>query len=256
LLGQDYAWFAQAGVAGQYALGGMFQPSVFGVLLIVALCLFVRDRPFAAGVCVAATGTVHATYLLHGALVTLGFLVVLLREGRIRTALALGAMTLALVVPIAVYSAIIFRPTSPLEFAAAEDVLVNVRIPHHARPDLWLDKIAMVQIAWMLLGVALSWRTRLFRALAVPLLLAVLLTLVQVATGSRALALCSRGGSPRSWPAGDGDRARAAGGAASLPLDGPVVRWVSLLVLGRWRRQVYGSAWHRWAFIRPTRNCR
>src|SRR5262249_14922667 len=47
-LGQDYPWYFQAGVAGQYVLGAMFQPSVFGVLLIMAICLFVRDCPFTA----------------------------------------------------------------------------------------------------------------------------------------------------------------------------------------------------------------
>jgi hypothetical protein len=233
LLGQDYVWFFQAGVAGQYVLGGFFQPSVFGVLLVVAVCLFARGRPFAAGACVAATATLHPTYLLHGALLTVGFLVVLLWERRLRTALAVGAMTLALVVPIALCSAIVFRPTSPGEFAAAEDVLVNLRIPHHTRPDLWLDGVAVVQIVWMLLGVALTWRTRLFGALAVPLLLAVVLTLVQVATGSRALALLFPWRfSAVLMPVATAVVLARLTALPSLPLDNFVARWLSLLGLG------------------------
>src|SRR5262249_17264961 len=43
LFGQDYPWFFQAGVAGQYVLGAMFQPSSYGVLLIVGICLFAWD---------------------------------------------------------------------------------------------------------------------------------------------------------------------------------------------------------------------
>src|SRR5262249_25753578 len=42
----DYPWYFQSGVAGQYVLGAMFQPSTFGVLLILSLYLFVRGRPF------------------------------------------------------------------------------------------------------------------------------------------------------------------------------------------------------------------
>src|SRR5207247_2491086 len=47
-LGQDYPWYLQSGVAGQYLLGPTLQPSAFGVLLVVAVCLFVRGRPILA----------------------------------------------------------------------------------------------------------------------------------------------------------------------------------------------------------------
>lgn len=189
LLGLDYPWYFQAGVAGQYLLGGMLQPSAFGALLVVAMCLFVRGRPFLAGVCIAGVATIHATYLLPGGLLTLGFLVALLQERHTRTALAVGALTLALVLPVAVYSTLSFAPTSPAAFAEAQDILVNLRIPHHARVDLWLDEVAGLQVAGIVLGLALTWRTRLFPLLAVPLLLAAVLTVVQVGTGSQALAL-------------------------------------------------------------------
>src|SRR5262249_1411410 len=45
LVGFDYPWFLQAGVAGQYVLGAMFQPSTFGVFLILSVALFVKGRP-------------------------------------------------------------------------------------------------------------------------------------------------------------------------------------------------------------------
>src|SRR5205807_5981472 len=83
-LGLDYPWYFQSGVAGQYLLGAMFQPSTFGVLLLVAVCLFVRGRPLAAATCAALAATVHSTYLLPAGLVTLGFLAALLAEGRVR----------------------------------------------------------------------------------------------------------------------------------------------------------------------------
>jgi hypothetical protein len=188
-LGNDYPWFLQAGVAGQYALGAMLQPSVFGVLLVVAVCLFVRGRPFLAGLCVAAAATAHATYLLPGAMLTLGFLAALLREGRRREALALGAFTLVPVLPITLYTLLAFRPTTPETFARAQEIMVNVRIPHHARPDLWFDGVAAWQITWALLGVVLARPGRLRITLAVAFALSAALTLAQVATGSLTLAL-------------------------------------------------------------------
>ena len=187
--GQDYPWFFQAGVAGQYLLGATLQPSTFGVLLVVAVWLFVSDRPFLAGACTAAAATLHSTYLLPGALLTLGFLWALVCAGRPRQAVALGGWTLALVLPVVAYTLSSFRPTSAEAFARAQDILVNVRIPHHARPDLWLDPVAALQILWVLLALALVRKHRLFPVLFAPFLLGAALTLVQVLTRSNTLAL-------------------------------------------------------------------
>lgn len=189
LLGQDYPYYAHGGLAGQYVLGGMLQPSVFGVLLLVAICLFVWDRPLLAAVCLAAAATVHATYLLPAGMLTLGFAATLLKEGRLRLALCLACLALVLVLPVILHALLTFAPTSPAQFAQAQDILVNVRIPHHARPDLWFDRIAAVQVAWMVLGVALAWGTRFFLVLAIPLLMGAMLTLIQFLTGNLGLAL-------------------------------------------------------------------
>jgi hypothetical protein len=189
LFGQDYPWYLQAGVAGQYLLGAMLQPSVFGVLLIVSLALFVHDRPLLAGGSAALAATCHSTYLLPAGLLVAGYLAALLLEGRRREALVTGAFALVLVAPITVYVLMNFGPTSAETFAEAQDILVNLRIPHHARPDLWLDLVALLQIGWIVFATFLTWRTRLFPVLFVVLLLAGLLTAAQVATGDNTLAL-------------------------------------------------------------------
>jgi hypothetical protein len=189
LLGQDYPWFLQAGVAGQYVLGPVLQPSAFGVLLVAAVCFFANGRPFLAVVCAVAGAGFHSTYLLPAGMLTLGFVFALCAEGRPRRGLAVGPLALGLALPVMVCVLVNFGPTSAATFAEAQNVLVNVRIPHHTRPDLWIDPISAVQLAWMVLALALVWRTRLFLALAVPFLLAVLLTLAQVVTHSNTLAL-------------------------------------------------------------------
>ena len=54
LVGTDYPWFLQAGLAGQYVLGPMFQPCVFGVLLITAIAAFAHDRLAWTVACIAS----------------------------------------------------------------------------------------------------------------------------------------------------------------------------------------------------------
>jgi hypothetical protein len=189
LFGQDYPWFFQAGVAGQYVLGSMFQPSAFGVLLIAAPTLFAHGRPRWAAAAAASSAIIHPTYLLPAGLLTLGMITALAASGQWRGAAAAGGLALILVLPTLVGSALAFGPTSPDAFAEAQDILVNLRIPHHTQPRLWLDWVAMVQIAWAGMGIALIRRHRLFWALAVPFALAAALTLLDVATGSLTMAL-------------------------------------------------------------------
>ncbi len=189
LLGQDYPWYFQAGLAGQYLLGPVLQPSVFGVLLVAALTLFLRGRPYLAGACIALGATVHTTYLLPGALLTLGFLYALMREGQFRAAVRLGAWTLVLVLPIVIHTLVVFGPTSPATFHEAQNILVNKRIPHHTQPRLWCDAIAIAQLAWFVAGVFLAPAGRIRVVLVVSAVLAALLTAAQVTTDNATLAL-------------------------------------------------------------------
>jgi hypothetical protein len=189
LFGDDYPWFLQAGVAGQYLLGAMFQPSTLGVLLVAAVCLFVLDRPIAAIVCACLAATVHSTYLLPAAMLTCGFMLALVSEGHGRAAFKLGGLALVLVLPITLYVLLRFGPTSAEEFAQAQEILVHVRIPHHALPRLWLDEVAGLQFAWIALAIGLARPTRLRTVLATALLLSVVLTLAQAATENNTLAL-------------------------------------------------------------------
>jgi hypothetical protein len=189
LLGTDYPWYLQCGVAGQYVLGPGLQPSAFGVLLVTAVALLAHGRYLWAAACWCAAATLHSTYLLPAAFLTLGSLAVLLRERRVRLALTVGLASLLAVLPVVVYNLRQFSPTSPEAFAEAQSLLVELRIPHHAVVGKWLDGIAWGQIAWVALGIFLTRGTRLFPVLAVCASLAVALTLAQLATGSDFLAL-------------------------------------------------------------------
>lgn len=189
LWGVDYPWYFQAGVAGQYVLGAVFQPSVFGVLLLASIHAFLRDRLLLAAGCAALGALVHPTYLLSAAWLTLAYLFLLVRQGRLRDAVTVGGFTLVLVLPGVLYNLRTFAPTSPETFAEAQRLLVTLRIPHHAIVARWCDGIALTQVAGVVVALLLVRGMQLFWILAIPFVLSVLLTLVQVLTGSDTLAL-------------------------------------------------------------------
>src|SRR5262249_15795398 len=119
----------------------------------------------------------------------LGIVVALLAERRTYLAVDVGALALVLVLPITIHALLTFSPSSPEQLAEAQRILVHVRIPHHARTDLWLDWVGALQIAWMVLGSGRAWGTRLFAPLTVSLIGAALLTGAQTLTESDGLAL-------------------------------------------------------------------
>lgn len=188
-LGTDYLWFFQAGLAGQYILGPMFQPSVFGVGLILSISLFLTGRPRLAVAASSLTAVVHSTYLLAAAALTLSYLYLLWKDRQGKEAIRLAGWAVLLVLPVLVYILAVFSPTTTEQFTEAQAILVHLRVPHHAVPALWFDRFTVAQIAWVLLALYLVRGSRLFTILVFSLAAAVGLTLLQLATSSDSLAL-------------------------------------------------------------------
>jgi hypothetical protein len=189
LTGVDYPWYLQAGLAAQYLLGPGLQPSAFGVLLVVSLAAYANGRPVLAAGLAAAAAVMHSTYLLPAGLLTLGYMVGLIREGERWRALAAGLFALAVVLPAIVYNLRTFVPEDDTQLREAQHVLADIRIPHHTTVGHWLDPVAYAQIGVMVAGLVVLRRTRLFLPLAVPAAASVILTIIQVKTNSDALAL-------------------------------------------------------------------
>jgi hypothetical protein len=189
LLDADYPWFVQAGVANQYVLGPGLQPSAIGVLLLASVAVFAHGRPTLAIVLSSATCAVHPTYLLAAAFFTIAYLFQLWRSNGIRSAILHAALALVLVVPVVVYSATTFAPTSLQQFRDAQQIIADFRIPHHTKFARWFDSIAAAQIAWIAFAIVLARRTRLFGLLLIPAALSLALSLVQLAMDNDTLAL-------------------------------------------------------------------
>ena len=206
-LGDNWSYILEDGVADQRLLGPVLQPSAFGALLLLSIYLFLRGRPIWAAICATAAATLHPTYLLSAAALTAAFVWVgwleaslqsrasdgPLRLAGVKAKLAKaslpGWVALAAVLPILAYVYLNFGDTPPETTAQAQDILVNFRIPHHALLSWWFDATAVIKIVLVLFALYLVRKNRLFWMVAIPLGVAVVLTLAQVLTGSNVLAL-------------------------------------------------------------------
>ena len=189
LAGMDYPWYLQAGVAGQYILGPGLQPSAFGVLLVAALAAFAHRKPYLAVAFQSLACLMHSTYLLPAGLLTAGYVVVLMMEGRTRTALWTGLAAIVGIVPTVALTIATFAPSSPEMFAESQRILAFVRIPHHTVVSRWLDLVAGIQVAWIAMGLLLVRPGRMFPVLAMAAGLSVILTAAQWFTKDATFAL-------------------------------------------------------------------
>ena len=189
-LGENWTYVLEDGFADQRLLGPVLQPSAFGVFLIFSVFLFLKGKPVLAVLFAALAATIHPTYLLSAAALTLAYMVISYREEHnLRKSFLLGAIAILAVSPILVYVYSSFANTPPIPSAKAQEILVNFRIPFHAVAARWFDWTAVVKILIVIWAVWLSRRTRLFLLLIIPSGIALLLTIFQVLSQNNTLAL-------------------------------------------------------------------
>jgi hypothetical protein len=178
------------GVAGQYILGAFLQPSAFGVLLLASIALFICRRDVAAIVCSVIAACFHPTYVLHAALLTGAYMFALTMEGKRKKAAAIGALALALALPIVTYILLALPPESPETLSRAQTILAAERFPYHADQHVWILETRWLQIVLLGIGSLLAFRNkRLFSVLALGVIGTIALVVIQLVSGSKALAL-------------------------------------------------------------------
>lgn len=191
LIGINLSKLFTEGAAGQYILGDVFQPSTFGVFLLLSIYTFLKNKPFLAVVFLGVAANFHATYLLSGAALTLSYMVIIiLDENKYKKALYVGVLSLTIVAPTVIYSLLSFAATSTDNLNLAQSILVNYRIPHHANINVWFSVGAVIKIAIIMLALLIQRkRRRVWLILLIPFVISIVLTIVQWLTKSHFLAL-------------------------------------------------------------------
>ncbi len=180
----------QTGLADQYVLGKVFQPSVFGVFLFVSVWLYLDRRPI--GACLAAGMSVvfHPTYALTATSLILAYGLVSWKDHVVRRRLIVGIGLLAvLAIPLMIMLWRQFQPTSPELFSRVSSVLINERIPHHADPGYWFGFGSVVRLIIVGAGIWLVRRTPLGRIMLIVAAIGAALSVWQMVTDSPRLAL-------------------------------------------------------------------
>ena len=206
LVGIDWEYLFDGGVAGQRLLGTVFQPSTFGVFLILSIYLFLRGKRGWAIASLLVATSFHPTYLFSAGILTVIYMGITYWETReTRDPLFLGLGALIGVSPILWNTLTTFGGTTPELSTQARKILIEFRIPHHAVFSEWFDASVLIKIGFVGLMLIILQRSKkqaistsagkftlpakLFHIILWPSLIAVSLTLVQALTQNVILAL-------------------------------------------------------------------
>lgn len=146
------------GVAVSYAFDFILQPSTLGsVFLVAALAPFVAGRYLLSGIFLGLSGLFHANYLFLG-IGTFGLAHLCLgwKDLPKRLLHQIGPSFVVLLL----LSKLILRSLGSPDGAAAQDILFNVRSPHHYAPRSFKGAFFSIA-AWQMLGLgAGAWLLR------------------------------------------------------------------------------------------------
>ncbi len=199
-LGANWSYVLEDGFAGQRLLGPVLQPSMFGVLLLASIWCFLQKKPFLAVLASGAAATFHPTYLLSAAALTLAYMIAMILEPvpsgetpfsrpRLVKIFLVGLCSFIAVLPIVSYAYLTFGTTPSATTAEARRILVDFRIPHHVRPEVWFDGAALIKLFILAAAIWVARKSRLAVLLVVPAIVGFTLSLVYIITRNDFLGL-------------------------------------------------------------------
>lgn len=178
----DTALNIHYGLAEQYVLGPYFQPSNFGVFIILSIYRFLHRNYFLAVACLAVAATFHPTYLMGAGIICLTYTIIIYKnEGSLIKVISVTGIAALLLLPVFSYMYFQFRPTAAEFWAKSQYIIVQLRIPHHSIPQVFLSKpSAYLQIVLIVWALYLIRSTKVFSVIFIPFLITATLTGIQI----------------------------------------------------------------------------
>lgn len=185
-----FRWDAWGGAAGQY-IPSYFQPSFFGVFILLSFYLFLKKKYSWALLSTSISALFHPAYLLSAVVINLTYFFVFYKEKLLDwKILSFFLISLLVIISTPVYMAIIFAPTTPEMFALSKEILAFTRIPHHSKVEIWFSGIIpWLQVLILLLSLWLIRKSKLMIVLATCSVVGILLTAAQYFIKDAGLAL-------------------------------------------------------------------
>ena len=158
----------------------------------MSICCSLYEKYYLAVFLLALAATFHPTYLVSAGILTFAYLIIILVRGeKLLKVFLVSLLSLVLILPVYSYMTWAFTPTSPELWHQAQEFIVQLRIPHHSLPQVWLQEDghkAYIQALIVILALWMVRKSDLFLILLIPFLATVLSTIIQLLINSNTIA--------------------------------------------------------------------
>lgn len=169
------------GVAGQYLLGNVFQPCVFGVFILLSIYLFLNKKVFLSIIFLLIPSYFHTAYLYSSGILTLSYLLIIyIEEKNLKKIIYYGSSAFILILPILIHNYIYLNSTSGELNKTAMNIIVNIRNPHHMVTMAWIDVTTFIKMFIIIFAIFIIRKSRIFFIIALPFLITLFLTILQI----------------------------------------------------------------------------
>ncbi len=158
------------GVATQDMTLTRFLPNGFAIFSVLSILLFLKKRPYWAVAAVAVACNVHTGYMIIGAALVSAYLVIDFWENRdVKRVVLIGGLALLLVLPMVVMYVTANQNATAAQFAEANHIVANIRIPQHTLVSVWWGESALIKFFLVLAAIVVMRRTKMFPILLIGL---------------------------------------------------------------------------------------
>jgi len=177
----DLRWAWDSGFADQGILRGYFQPSCFGVFILLSFMFFIKRKYFPAFVSAALAACFHANYLLISGIFIGVYALFLVRDKNHKTAIIGSVISLLIVLPYLVYVYSNFGSSSSetIEYLKSH-IEGHIHFDYH----VWMNAKAFLQFLLIMLSLWIIRKTVLFFPIMISLIILTVFTLLTYLSGS------------------------------------------------------------------------
>ncbi len=188
-LGTNLISFFNDGLANQYLVGAAFQPSVFGVFVLVSIYFFIKEKEKFSIFFLAVAVYFHASYLLVSLLILSGYVThLILSSCNFKLILKFVLFYFLLIIPI-VFFYYSFTQDSEFSRNYAQEILYKYRMPQHANISYWINVESFLKLALILFSGILVIKKKIMPVLFIPVAITVVLSFLQYWSDSAILGM-------------------------------------------------------------------
>ena len=178
------------GVAGQFVLNPIYQPSTFGVLIISSLACFAYRKETLSVILLILSANIHPTYIIHAFFLICGYLIYSLIYKDYKIFFKISFLSLILITPIILYLISNIYISDLQIYLEGQSIMAEKRIPHHAMVQSWFSYKDLQTLLLIFFALLLTYKNkRLFIPLSFVVLSTIILTLIQYFTSNNFLGL-------------------------------------------------------------------